>query len=332
MTVGFDEDLPSDVYEYNEIRKNMDWEKSGVASLLKPAPVSQHLPSFDANGKPCFKPYKGSGKLEGKYALITGADSGIGRSIATLYALEGVAGITIVYRDEREDADAMYTKTTIESQSKCKIHLIARDIGYQENCQEILDAHLKTFGKLDILVNNAAEQHKVTRVEDLDCDTVERTFRTNGECNILVVRHKDLHIHLFLVFGLIFMTKLACSHLVAGGVIINTASIAAYRGMDVLVDYSATKGAVVSFTRALSQQLAPRRIRVNAVAPGPVWTPLIPNTFTREEIQKFGSFPPFKRPAQPAEIAASFVFLASDDSSFITGQVVHPNGGTVINA
>jgi NAD(P)-dependent dehydrogenase (short-subunit alcohol dehydrogenase family) len=134
-----------------------------------------------------------------------------------------------------------------------------------------------------------------------------------------------------IVFGPIFMTKLACNHLIAGGVIINTASIAAYRGMDVLVDYSATKGAVVSFTRALSQQLAPRRIRVNAVAPGPVWTPLIPNTFTREEIQNFGSFPPFKRPAQPAEIAASFVFLASDDSSFMTGQVVHPNGGTVIN-
>lgn len=128
------------------------------------------------------------------------------------------------------------------------------------------------------------------------------------------------------------MTKLVCNHLKAGGVIINTASIAAYRGMDVLVDYSATKGAVVSFTRALSQQLADRRIRVNAVAPGPVWTPLIPNTFSEEEIHKFGSFPPFKRPAQPCEIAASFVFLASDDASFITGQVVHPNGGTVINA
>ncbi|OAC98656.1 hypothetical protein MUCCIDRAFT_154250 [Mucor lusitanicus CBS 277.49] len=295
MTIGFDQDLPADVYEYNEIRKNMDWEKSGVASLLKPPPA-----------------YRGSGKLQGKFALITGADSGIGRSIATLYALEGIAGITIVYRDEQEDADAMYTKNTIEAQSDCKIHLIARDIGYEDTCKEILQSHLDTFGKLDILVNNAAEQHKVTRVEDLDCNTVERTFRTN-------------------VFGPIFMTKLACNHLVAGGVIINTASIAAYRGMDVLVDYSATKGAVVSFTRALSQQLAPRRIRVNAVAPGPVWTPLIPNTFTREEIQNFGSFPPFKRPAQPCEIAASFVFLASDDSSFMTGQVVHPNGGTVVN-
>ncbi|KAI8378883.1 hypothetical protein EDC96DRAFT_455282 [Choanephora cucurbitarum] len=312
MTIGFDEDLPNDVYHYNDMRKNMDWEKSGVASLLKPAPVSQHLPSFDAEGKPCFKAYRGSGKLEGKYALITGADSGIGRSIATLYALEGCAGITIVYRDEREDADAMHTKTTIEGQSKCKINLIARDVGFQETCQEILDSHLKAFGRIDILVNNAAEQHKVTRVEDLKADVVERTFRTN-------------------VFGPIFMTKLVCNHLKQGGVIINTASIAAYRGMDVLVDYSATKGAIVSFTRALSQQLAPRRIRVNAVAPGPVWTPLIPNTFSKEEIQNFGSFPPFKRPAQPCEVAASFVFLASDDSSFITGQVVHPNGGTVIN-
>lgn len=198
MTIGFDEDLPNDVYHYNEMRKNMNWQKTGVASLLKPAPVTQHLPSFDAEGKPCFKPYRGSGKLEGKYALITGntyislflysfvnisilgADSGIGRSIATLYALEGVAGITIVYRDEREDEDALYTKNTIEGQTNCKIHLIARDIGYEKNCQEILDSHLKTFGRIDILVNNAAEQHKVTRVEDLDCNVVERTFRTNG--------------------------------------------------------------------------------------------------------------------------------------------------------
>ncbi|CAO3643863.1 unnamed protein product [Cunninghamella echinulata] len=315
MTLGFDEDLPQDVYEFNEIRKKLSYnKKSGIASILKPAPVTQHLPSFDpATGTPCFKPYQGSDKLKGKYALITGADSGIGRSVATLYALEGLAGITIVYRDESEDADAIYTKNMIEGQSQCKVNLIARDVGYEKNCQEILDCHLSTFGRIDILVNNAAEQHKVLKVEDLDCDTVERTFRTN-------------------VFGPIFMTKLVCNHLKAGGVIINTASIAAYRGMDVLVDYSATKGAVVSFTRALSQQLAPRRIRVNAVAPGPVWTPLIPNTFSEEEIHNFGSFPPFKRPAQPCEVAAAFVFLASDDSSFITGQVIHPNGGTVINA
>ena len=150
--------------------------------------------------------------------------------------------------------------------------------------------------------------------------------------NLQVISLFSTQIFFFsIVFGPIFMTKLVCNHLKQGGVIINTASIAAYRGMDVLVDYSATKGAIVSFTRALSQQLAPRRIRVNAVAPGPVWTPLIPNTFSKEEIQNFGSFPPFKRPAQPCEVAASFVFLASDDSSFITGQVVHPNGGTVIN-
>ncbi|ORZ17765.1 hypothetical protein BCR42DRAFT_490465 [Absidia repens] len=315
MTLGFDEELPQDVYEFNAIRQKLTYNnKSGIASALKPAPVTQHLPSFDPEtGKPCFKAYRGSGKLQGKFALITGADSGIGRAVATLYALEGLAGVTIVYRDEREDADAMYTKNTIEAQSSCKVHLIARDVGFEKNCREILDAHLSTFGRIDILVNNAAEQHKVHKVEDLDCDTVERTFRTN-------------------VFGPIFMTKLVCEHLKAGGVVINTASIAAYRGMDVLVDYSATKGAVVSFTRALSQQLADRRIRVNAVAPGPVWTPLIPNTFTQEEIHKFGSFPPLKRPAQPCEIAAAFVFLASDDSSFVTGQVIHPNGGTVVNA
>ncbi|KAG0174456.1 hypothetical protein DFQ28_006474 [Apophysomyces sp. BC1034] len=312
MTIGFDEDLPHDIYEFNEIRKKMTYEKTGISSVLKPAPVAQHLPAFDMEGNPYFRAYRGSEKLKGKFALITGADSGIGRSIATLYALEGVAGITIVYRDEREDADAMYTKKTIEAQSQCEIHLIARDIGFEKHCQEILDSHLAKFGRIDILVNNAAEQHKVLRVEDLVAETVERTFRTN-------------------VFGPIFMTKLVCQYLVAGGVIINTASVAAYRGMDILADYSATKGAVVSFTRALSQQLAPRRIRVNAVAPGPVWTPLIPNTFSQKEIQNFGSYPPFQRPAQPVEIAAAFVFLAADDSSYITGQVIHPNGGTVIN-
>jgi hypothetical protein len=181
MTIGFDEELPDDVYHYNEMRQKMNWEKSGVASLLKPPPVTQHLPSFDSEGKPCFKAYQGSGKLQGKYALITGADSGIGRSIATLYALEGCAGITIVYRDEREDEDASYTKRTIESQSACKVNLIARDIGYEDTCKEILKSHLDAFGRIDILVNNAAEQHKVTRVEELDCPTVERTFRTNGK-------------------------------------------------------------------------------------------------------------------------------------------------------
>ncbi|CAO3668216.1 unnamed protein product [Umbelopsis ramanniana] len=312
MTLGFDEDLPANVYEFNEMRKKLHYEKTGIASLLKPAPVVQHLPSFDAKGNAGFEAYKAAGKLEGKFILITGADSGIGRSIATLYALEGAAGITIVYRDEEEDADASYTKQMIEGQSACKINLIARDIGYENTCQEIIDSHMNAFGRLDVLVNNAAEQHKVTKIEDLDCATVERTFRTN-------------------VFGVIFLTKLAAKHMVPGGCIINTASVAAYRGMDVLVDYSATKGAVVAFTRALSQQLTTRHIRVNAVAPGPVWTPLITNTFNLEEIQNFGAHPPFKRPAQPVEIAACFVFLASNDSSYISGQTIHPNGGITIN-
>ncbi|KAI9282607.1 hypothetical protein BY458DRAFT_568669, partial [Sporodiniella umbellata] len=312
MTVGFDIGLPNDVYEHNEIRKNINWERSDIASVMKVAPVTQHLPSFDLDGKPCFKPYRGSSKLEGKYALITGADSGIGRSIATLYALEGVAGITIVYRDEREDEDAMYTKKTIEAQSKCQVHLIARDIGYEENCKEIVDAHMATFGRLDILVNNAGEIHREDRVEDLVYDKVERTFRTN-------------------VFGPMFLTKLACSYLKAGSAIVNTASTGAYQGIGCFLDYCATKGAIVSFTRALSQQLASRRIRVNAVAPGAVLTPMANNNSASEEMQRFGNDTPFERPAQPSEIAATFVYLVSDDSSYITGQVIHPLGGIAVH-
>ncbi|KAI9282611.1 hypothetical protein BY458DRAFT_486323 [Sporodiniella umbellata] len=312
MASGFDKELPDNVYDYNEIRNNIkDWKQSSIASLLKPAPVTQHLPSFDSDGKPCFKPYRGSGKLEGKYALITGADSGIGRSIATLYALEGVAGITIVYRDEREDEDAMYTKNTIEAQSKCQIHLIARDVGYDKNCQEIVDAHMTRFGRLDILVNNAGEGYRADRIEDMVGDTMERTFRTN-------------------VFGPLLMSKYASPMLVAGGVIVNTASIAAYFGMSYMVDYSATKGAVVSFTRALAQQLAPRRIRVNAVAPGYIWTPMIPINFTGNGAKTFGNQSALQRPGQPSEIATAFVYLASDDASYMTGQVLHPFGGLFV--
>jgi NAD(P)-dependent dehydrogenase (short-subunit alcohol dehydrogenase family) len=250
----------------------------------------------------------GCGKLTEKVALITGGDSGIGRAVAIAYAKEG-ADIAIVYFDEHEDAAE--TKRLVQSQGgRCLV--IAGDVGDEAFCQEAVERTVQEFGHLDILVNNAAEQHPQGSLEQITAEQLTRTFRTN-------------------IFSFFYMGKAALPHLKAGSAIINTTSVTAYKGSPHLLDYSSTKGAIVAFTRSLSQALADKQIRVNAVAPGPIWTPLIPSTFPADEVASFGSDVPLKRAGQPEEVAPSYVFLASKDSSYTTGQVLHPNGGTVVN-
>lgn len=252
--------------------------------------------------------YRGSGKLQGKVALITGGDSGIGRAVAIMYAKEG-ADVAIVYLDEHDDAKE--TKQQVEQEGR-RCLLIVGDIGDPSFCEQSVEQTVRELGKLDVLVNNAAEQHPQERVEDISAEQLERTFRTN-------------------IFAMFYLTKAALKHLGEGSAIVNTTSVTAYRGSPALVDYASTKGAIVGFTRSLALQLADRKIRVNAVAPGPIWTPLIPATFDAEKVSTFGGDVPMKRPGQPEEVAPSFVFLASDDSSYISGQVLHPNGGEIIN-
>ena len=252
--------------------------------------------------------HRGSGKLAGKVALITGGDSGIGRAVAIAFAKEG-ADVAINYLEE--DRDAKETRRMVEEHGR-KCVLLPGDIGDEKLCRRIVDRSVKELGTLDILVNNASEQHPQESIEEITAEQLERTFRTN-------------------VFGYFFMTKAAMKHLREGSCIINTTSVTAYKGSAELLDYSATKGAEVAFTRSLSQNLAEKKIRVNAVAPGPIWTPLIPSTFDKEKVETFGGDVPLGRPGQPEEVAPSYVFLASDDASYMTGQVLHPNGGSVIN-
>jgi len=252
--------------------------------------------------------HRGTGKLQDKVAVITGGDSGIGRAVAIAFAKEG-ADISIVYLEEKRDANE--TKRLVEEQGR-ECVLIEGDVGQEGFCREAVAQTVKEFGKLDILVNNAAEQHPQDSIGRITEKQLERTFRTN-------------------MFSFFFMVKAAMKHLKKGAVIINTTSVAAYKGSGHLLDYSSTKGAITSFTRSLSQALADKCIRVNGVAPGPVWTPLIPSTFPAKEVETFGSDVPLGRAGQPEEIAPSYVFLASDDSSYMTGQVLHPNGGTIVN-
>jgi NAD(P)-dependent dehydrogenase (short-subunit alcohol dehydrogenase family) len=252
--------------------------------------------------------YQGSGKLKNKIALITGGDSGIGRAVAIAFAKEG-ADVAIVYLNEHDDAKE--TKHLVEAQGRRAV-TISGDIGDESFCQQAVQQTVDEFGKLDILINNAAEQHPQKSIEDINKEQLERTFRTN-------------------IFSMFFLIKAAMKHLKEGSAIINTSSVTAYKGSPELLDYSSTKGAIVAFTRSLSQSLVEKGIRVNAVAPGPIWTPLIPATFPEEKVASFGEQVPMKRAGQPEEIAPSYVFLASDDSSYISGQVLHPNGGVVVN-
>ena len=271
-------------------------QQPGVESQMTPQPKSDD------------PQYRGSGKLQGKVALITGGDSGIGRAVAIAYAKEG-ADVAIMYLNEHDDAKQ--TKQLVEQLGR-RLIAIAGDIGDETFCQQAVQQTVDEFGKLDILVNNAAEQHPQESIEDISAQQLERTFRTN-------------------IFAMFFLTKAALKHLQEGSAIINTTSVTAYKGNPQLLDYSSTKGAIVAFTRSLSQSLVEKGIRVNGVAPGPIWTPLIPSTFPADKVESFGKEAPMGRAGQPEEIAPSYVFLASDDSSYMSGQILHPNGGAVVN-
>ena len=271
--------------------------KPGIEAQMQPAPIY------------LAENYKGAGKLEGKAALITGGDSGIGRAVAVLFAHEG-ADVAISYLDEHEDAEK--TKAEVEKTGR-KCVLLPGDLTREATCAEVVEKAVDALGKLDILVNNAAEQFQQSSIEDITEAQLDKTFRTN-------------------IYAYFFMVKAALPHLKEGSSIINTSSVVAFKGSPKLLDYSATKGAIVAFTRALSQSLVEKGIRVNSVAPGPIWTPFIPSTFPADEVAEFGEDVPLKRPGQPFEVATAYVFLASDDASYIVGQTIHPNGGTVVNA
>lgn len=271
-------------------------QQPGIESKMSPAP------QFEKST------YKAAGKLTGKVALISGGDSGIGRAVAVTYAKEG-ADVAIVYLNEHKDAEE--TKRQVEQEGR-KCVLLPGDIGDDQFAKKAVQQTVNELGKLDIVVNNAAEQHPQQKLEDITKEQLERTFRTN-------------------IFGMFFLTQAALPHLKKGSAIVNTTSITAYAGNKTLIDYSSTKGAITSFTRSLSLNLVDQGIRVNAVAPGPVWTPLIPSTFDAKTVSEFGGAQPMKRPGQPEELAPAYVYLASDDSSYVSGQVIHINGGEVIN-
>lgn len=253
--------------------------------------------------------YKSGNKLEGKVALISGADSGIGRAVAIGFAKEG-ADVAILYLNEQEDAEATVAEV-VKTGQRCIA--IKGDLGSKTFCNKAVEQAIEKFGKLDILVNNAAEQHAEMDVTKISESQLRRIFETN-------------------VFGAFFLTQAALAHLKRGDCIINTASITAYQNISNLVDYSATKGALVAFTRSLSGNLARKGIRVNAVAPGSVWTPMVANSLDSLSLARFGRDAPMGRAAQPDEVAPCFIFLASKDSSYMTGQVLHPNGGVMVGS
>jgi NAD(P)-dependent dehydrogenase (short-subunit alcohol dehydrogenase family) len=253
--------------------------------------------------------YRAAGKLAGKVAIVTGGDSGIGKSVAIAFAKEGADVVLSFLPSEREDAQEVARRIQALGH---KVVLVAADIGRPSTAKRIVKVALERFGHIDILVNNAGEQHMQDRLENISDEQLHSTFRTN-------------------IFSQFYLTRAVLPHLAEGSAIINTTSVTAYEGNPQLIDYSATKGAILAFTRALARSLAKKKIRVNAVAPGPIWTPLIPATFPPKKVAEFGQSTPMGRPGQPVEVATCYVFLASDDSSYITGQVLHPNGGKPVN-
>ncbi|TCM14404.1 NAD(P)-dependent dehydrogenase (short-subunit alcohol dehydrogenase family) [Novosphingobium sp. PhB165] len=253
--------------------------------------------------------YPGASRLAGKVAIVTGADSGIGRAVAALFAREG-ADVAIVYLLEDDDADE--TRRIVESEGRRAITIRA-DVGSTEMCDHVAGETMKAFGRIDVLVNNAGEQHPDKDIADISEEQLRRTFQTN-------------------IFGMFFMVQAVRPHLKAGAAIVNCTSVTMYKGSKELLDYSATKGAITAFTRSLSENLVGEGIRVNAVAPGPIWTPLNPcGGASKEKLEHFGESTPMGRPGQPNEVAPSFLFLACEDASYMSGQVLHPNGGTVVN-
>ena len=277
----------------------------------RPAQHQPRQPGLESemDPKPVVVPehYRGSGKLEGRAALVTGGDSGIGRAVSVLFAREG-ADVAVVYLDE--DEDAAETARMVEEEGRRCVTLPC-DLREEANCRTAVERAVDELGHLEVLVNHAGEQHPRDSIEDVTAHQLERTFQVN-------------------VFSMFHVVKAALPHLGEGSTIVNTASVTAYQGNPSMIDYTASNGAIVAFTRALANQLVERGIRVNAVAPGPVWTPLIPATFPAGKVEDFGVQTPMGRIGQPAEIAPSYVFLASEDSSFMSGQTLHPNGGDVV--
>ena len=281
-----------------------------MSEQVNPPQHQDHQPGRETemHPKPQYLPkFPGNGRLKDKVAIITGGDSGIGRACAVLFAREG-AQVALVYLEETEDAKI--TADAVKAEGKEAL-LLRGDVGIKEFCDNVVGKVIEEFGKIDVLVNNAAEQHPQEEITDITPEQLRQTFETN-------------------LFGYFYMTQAAMPHLQSGASIVNTTSVTAYRGSPTLLDYSSTKGAIVAFTRSLSGNLADKGIRVNAVAPGPIWTPLIPATFPEDKVAEFGATQPMKRPGQPNEVATCHLFLACDESSYLSGQVLHPNGGEII--
>lgn len=280
--------------------------------MSQPQQSQDRQPGHEAemDPRPDFMPrFPGTGKLQGKAALISGGDSGIGRAVAVAFAREG-ADVAILYLDEHDDAGE--TIRHVEAEGARGL-AISGDVGDEATCVRAVQETVDRFGRLDILVNNAAEQHVVKDFAEIEAAQIERTFRTN-------------------VFGYFLLAREALKRMQKGAAIVNTTSVTAYKGSPELIDYSATRGAIVAFTRSLSQALVDKGIRVNGVAPGPIWTPLIPASFDAEKTAKHGESAPMGRPGQPYEVAACHLFLATEQASYMTGQILHPNGGVIVNA